>query len=475
MYLISGKIDSNTLDSWKGKKGQFVRTFGINTKRNSNEWKVSWKSIKQHINTAINRPGIEYEKCKEGKCDLDHVEANTFEGVIKKQKPFERTKIVDFVLDEETETADLIHEVHDKEFFEKLKSGEIQYVSAMVWPATGGYEIHGKGRADLPIVDAEHWQFVHHAFLKDNPAYGKDTAKVKTTCEGSDCQIQMLSSKQFTPSEYDPLSELPILFRHQNVLHLVSASKKVQNIIEEKQKNGIKICEKTLTDAYSTCNESNMKNTSFKACICKNNRDKMADNEKELEAKLKASETEKEEMKAKLKANEDKEKDMESKMKGKYSKLFASEKSDDDAKKMYAKLKSQTEDEKELKAMEDGLNESNKSRKSSEEDPEKKDMKARLQAMESSSAIPLIDSLVSIRKGKMPESELEEFVNGLSSKSYPEIKAQYDNELYLINGLQANEIKNTSEFSNQAFLPFNGSNTKPLASKTLEELSGEDY
>ena len=196
MYLIAGSIDpKNFLTSWKGRSGKFVRTFGINTTRNNNEWKVTWESIKQHIGTAINRPGIEYEKCQEGHCDLDHVEAESFEENIVKQKPYERTKIVDYILDEENESVDLIHEVNDDEFFEKIKSGEIAYVSAMVWPATGGYDMHGTGRAGLPIIDAYHWKFVHHAFLRDNPAYGKDVAQVKTTCEGENCQIQLLSAK----------------------------------------------------------------------------------------------------------------------------------------------------------------------------------------------------------------------------------------------------------------------------------------
>lgn len=200
MYLIAGSIDpKNFLTSWKGRKGKFIRTFGINTTRNNNEWKVTWKSIKQHIGTAINRPGIEYEKCQEGKCDLDHVEAESFEENIEKQKPYERTKIIDYILDEENESVDLVHEVNDgkdgDEFFDKVKNGEVQYVSAMVWPATGGYDMLGTGRAGLPIIDAYHWKFVHHAFLRDNPAYGKDTAQVKTTCEGENCQVQLLSAK----------------------------------------------------------------------------------------------------------------------------------------------------------------------------------------------------------------------------------------------------------------------------------------
>lgn len=474
MYLIAAKIDSkNTFNDYKGKVGKFVKTFGLNTKRNKNEWRVSWESIKRHINTAINRPGIEYEKCQNGKCDLDHVEAETFDSIIEKQKPFERTRIIDYVLNEDTETVDLIHEVLDDEFFEKLKSGEIQYVSAMVWPSSGGYTKHGIGRMDLPIIDAEHWEFVHHAFLKDNPAYGKDTAQVKTTCEGSDCQMQMLSSKQFTPSESDPTSDMPILYKHQNGLHLISASKKVQKIVMQKQKDGNTVNDKLLVNAYSTCNESNLANSPFKACTCGIYRSKMEDTEKlQFEMKLKASEEKEKEMESKLKANdEESKKDMESKAKSskaKYSKLFAAE-SDEDSKKMYAKLKASTDDEDELKAMDEGMEESNKARKSSVEDPKTKELQSRLQAMELKESKPMVASLVSIRKGRMPEAELIEFERSLSSKSYKEIESQYQNESFLLNGLAP--IPTAAPALKSSYLPFNGDDGKALSSKTLEEIT----
>lgn len=473
MYLTAFKIDSqNTFDKWKGKSGKFVRTFGLNTKRNKNEWRVSWQSIKRHINTAINRPGIEFEKCEGGKCDLDHVEAETFESVIKKQKPFERTKIIDYVLNEETETVDLIHEVLDDEFFEKLKSGEIQYVSAMVWPATGGYEVHGRGRADLPIVDAEHWRFVHHAFLRDNPAYGKDTATVKTTCEGSNCQVQMLSSKQITTCENDPLANLPLLIKHQNNIHLVSASKLVQDEVMKNKKDGNIINDNLLVKAYSKYKESNKKNSPFKSCTCTHSVSKMDDTEKtQFEMKLKASEDKNKEMESKLKSNtEEKEKDMESKMKArkaKYGKLFSSEKSDEDAKTMHAKLSAMSDDDDDLKAMDESLKESNKARKSATEDPEKKEMKATMKAMQSKLATPLIASLVDIRKGKMPQAELVEYEKALSSKSYNEIQTEYDNESYLINSLSSK----SSGLINSPHYEFNGGESLALSSKTLEELA----
>ncbi len=479
MYLLAATINSsNFLTSWKGKSGKFVRTFGMNTTRNNNEWRVTWDSIKQHIGTAINRPGIEFEKCQMGKCDLDHVDADSFEELIQKQKPYERTKIIDYILNEENESVDLIHQVNEgnDEFFEKIKSGEIQYVSAMVWPATGGYDIFGKGRADQPILDAYHWKYVHHAFLKDNPAYGKDVAQVKTTCEGENCQVQLLSAKLIAETtsapgtDLDPLKEIPLLYRHNDSLHLVSASQCVQKLIKEKKDVGIKITDKELATVYSECGETNGAKSSFKTCTCDTKQNSMADEDKvkELESKLKAQGEEKKELESKLKAqDENKEKEVTAR-KSRYSKLFAATTDEDDSKKMYATLKATTENKEELKAMDEEYDNHTKSRKSQTEDPEKKELQASNKAMASKLAAPMIASLVAVRKDRMPEAELTEYKVKLKAKSFVEIQTAYDNEAFLINALPAKEIEST-----KPQFEFNGNTLKSLAAKSLEEITGE--
>lgn len=469
MYLTASKINSeHILTDWKGRSGKFIRTFGLNTKRNNNEWRVTWDSIKQHINTAIGRPGIEYEKCQDDKCDLDHVDAESFDSLIRKQKPYERTKIVDYILNEETETVDLIHEVHDKEFFEKIKDGDIQYVSAMVWPATGGYDTFGIGRADQPIIDAYHWKFVHHAFLRDNPAYGRDIAKVQTTCEGKDCQVQLLSASQNT--DLDPLKEIPLLYRHNDTLHLVSAPECVQSIIKKKKDAGIKIDDKVLSIAYSECDQSNNLKSSFKTCTCDDRQNKMdEDKMKELESKLKAQEEENKKLESKLKAqDEDKEKEMVSK-KSRYSKLFAQAEDDEDSKKMYARLQATTEDKKELEAMHEEYDNHTKSKKSADENPKIKELESRLKAKDDKEIIPMIASLVAVRKDKMPQTELDAFEISLKAKSFTEIETTFNNELYVINALPAKEITQTQKFEFNG----NGSNSHALLSKSLEEIAGE--
>lgn len=543
MYLTSAEIQPNNfLTNWKGKSGKFVRTFGINTKRNNNEWRVTWESIKQHIGTAIGRPGIEYEKCVEGKCDLDHVEADSFEEILQKQKPFERTKIIDYILDEENETVDLIHQVNDneegEEFFKKIQDGDVQFVSAMVWPATGGYDMLGTGRVGLPIIDAYHWKYVHHAFLTSNPAYNEDTALVRTTCEGEDCQVQLLSARGLTAQKIalcgnckhfvdngkcalvqgtiekqalcdlhefgeilskdtiikpthtktethyrfplsavttsapgdalDPLKEIPLLYRHKNELHLVSASSCVQEIIRKKKEAGIKIDDQALAIAYSECGESNNLKSSFKTCTCsKNNLDEKE--HEEMKAKLTAAEHDKEELESKLKAQEEKhEKELESR-KAKYSKLFAQSENEEDSKKMYARLKATTEDKEDLKAINEEFEKHNTARKAQTEDPEKKEMQAAMKSMQSKLAEPLIQGLVAVRKGKMPEAELTQFTESLKAKSFTEIETQFNDESFMINSLKSNTTQTPPGYEN---FQFNGGESQALSSKSLEEIAG---
>lgn len=201
MYLSAKAVlKSNLLTKWKGRTGRFVRTFGMNSKRNKNEWRATWDSIKENIHTAINYPGIEFEACVDAKCDLDHVEAETFKENVEKQKPFARTSIIDFVLNEKEESVDLIHEVHDDKFWERLHKEEL-FVSPLIWPTKDGVTVLGKGRIGLPIIDTTSWKFVHDAFLTKDPAYGTDTATVKTMCEGKNCDVKMLSAKSLSAKE----------------------------------------------------------------------------------------------------------------------------------------------------------------------------------------------------------------------------------------------------------------------------------
>ena len=461
MYLKGQSFESNVLESWGDKKGKFVRTFGMNTKRNKNEWLATWDSIKENIHTVIGMPGIAYEECDSAGCSLTHVEADTFEEQIEKQKPFIKTKIIDYVLDETSQSVDLIHEVTDESFFEELqKADTVKFVSPLIWPTNGGITINGKGRADLPIIDAHHWKFAHQAFLNSDPAYGDDAAQVKTTCEGDNCLVQMLSAETTTANDSNltHLQETPLLYKHKGKLHLVAASQCVKDILHKKKESGIIIDDQALAIAFSECGESQNTKSSFKTCTCDSKQNKMPDEQmKEMEKKNK-------ELTAKLQAMEDeheKEKSFESK-KAKYGKLFA-DTDDEDREKMVAKLKGMDEDD-EHKAAMDVHEEMKKAKKAMHEDPEKEAMKADLKAMQAELASPMIATLLKARSDKVTKSELINYEKSLKAKSYSEIKEKYDEQLPLFGeSITKTIVDNTKNFE------FNGEEN-PLVGKTFSQI-----
>jgi len=182
------------LDEYEGQSGQFLKTFAINDKRNKNGWRAVWSGIRKNIETFKGKPGIEFVKCDQDGCDLDHTEAQTEEMSLKIQEPFRVTTTIGFTFDESTHTAYFIDKIDDPAFYEKVKSGEIKYVSPSIWPKSGGYDIIGEMENGQPMIDVWEWSGLHHAFVT-KPAFGDD-AKITATCEGQDCPVKLLTAKE---------------------------------------------------------------------------------------------------------------------------------------------------------------------------------------------------------------------------------------------------------------------------------------
>jgi len=467
MYLLAKEIpESNLLTNWKGREGKFVRTFGMNSERNKNEWRATWDSIKKYIHTALQFPGIEYEVCRADGCDLDHVEADTFEENLAKQKPFERTKIIDFILDEKNESVDLIHEVNSDEFWEKLKKREIKYVSPLIWPLVNGVQVLGHGRDDLPIIDTTAWKFVHHAFLKNNPAYGTDIATVKTMCDGVDCDVKLLQGKlsaDTTTANQENISnlqEIPLLYKHKGQLILLSASECVQNKIKEKKDSGIKIDDQALAITFSECGESRGKKakSSFKTCSCTAKQNSMPDDE--------SLKKENDELKAKLAAQEEKQNDEKSHAarKGRYAKLFANI-DEEEREKMVASLRGAEHEKDELKAAQEVDEEMKKAKKALHEGPKNEKMMARLSALEAKASTTMIEDLVSLKsKNGLAAKDVNEYHASLKGKTYDEILSKYDDNIFEIKNMKASTTK-SDDFE------FNGGELTALKGKTFSEIA----
>lgn len=465
----------------------------MNNKRNKNEWRANWNGIVEHSKSAIGMPGIAYEKCVEGKCGLDHVEADTFEETVEKQKPFKVTEIKDYTLNEDKSQVDFIHEVVDDDFWEKVKSGKIKYVSPMIWPATGGYDVVGVGRDNIPQVDAFHWKFVHHAFLEENPAFGKD-ANISAMCEGEDCQVKLLSAKdvkanqlfadtkegklfaEISEANADNLShlqEIPLLYKHKGKLHFVSASSCVQDIIKKKKEDGIEIDDQALAIAYSECGESQNLKSSFKTCTC-DARHKMSQS---LEAQLKGMEDEKEKLESKLKGMEDDEhKEATYKAsKAKYASIFKGME-EKDREDMIAKYKAAMSDDEhdkaDMKAMEDN-HEEMKSKKANDTNgtDKEKELEATLKAMQAKEIPGMISGLVALRKATgATKEELTNYNKSLQAKSYLNLQSDYTENQPAITRLAAKSQNTTGTSFNFEDTEYSGSS---LVGKTLDETFGD--
>ncbi len=471
MYLKGAQIDpKNILTEWNGREGKFVRTFGINDTRNSNEWRSTWDGILNNIKKSIGRPGIEFEKCTDAGCGLDHVEAESLEENYQKQKPFEVTNMIDYVVDEDTHTVDVIHEVHDDRFWDDLNSGKVKFVSPMIWPNNGGATSNGTGRADLPIVDTWDYEWVHMAFLEKNPAFGPN-AGVRTMCEGKNCGVQLLSANSDATADpstttLTPLKEVPLLVKHKDNLHLVSLSSSVQKIIKNKKDSGIKIDDSILSISHSECKEFTSLKSSFKTCTCEKS-NKMPDTEQqlvELKSKFKAQTDEKKDLEAKLKAQEDKDEKSQQAKKARYAKMFASTSNEDEEDKMVAILKA-TENKEDLKAAMDEYENHKNAKKAQSEDPEKKELMKANKAMMATLSEPMVAGLVALRKGKLSESDLTNYEVSLKAKSFGDIQIEYENEKYLM------AKSNSLSASIDSGLAFPDENTNhSLSAKSIDDI-----
>lgn len=444
----------------------------MNSERNENKWRASWASIKENIHTAIGMPGIAYEGCNKSGCSLTHVEADTYEENVEKQKPFIKTKIIDYVIDEDKESVDLVHEITDESFFEELQRADsVKFVSPLIWPTNDGITINGseknKNGVELPLIDTHHWKFVHQAFLNEEPAYGDDAAQVKATCEGENCQVQMLSAKLIgdattaNDTNLSHLQETPLLYKHKGSIHLVAVSQCVKDILRKKKEDGIEINDQALAIAFSECGESNKAKSSFKTCTCDDKHNNMsADENQILKTKITSLE-------AKLKAQDDeneKTKSFEAK-KGRYAKLFAGTE-DEDREKMVAKLKAD-EDKEELKAAMEVHEEMKKAKKANTDDPEKDDLKARLKAMEDENKKPMVAKLLKARSSRVSKDELIKYEKSLAAATYTQVKERYDEQLPLF----GDSIKDTIEVDNSTEFRFNGGEQSfSLKGKTFSQI-----
>ena len=175
------QLDAITYERHKDDGRLYVKTFLISDRRNRNGWRASWNSIKKHHKSFIGKPGIEYMKCGDTGCSLDHTAGPSYEESEHMQERYRVSTIVDTVLDESNHTAYAIHRIESDDFADKILRNEIRYLSPSIWP--------DRERTTMQLTDNDEWHIdttgwrgLHDAWVH-SPAYGHD-ARVIDKCAG---------------------------------------------------------------------------------------------------------------------------------------------------------------------------------------------------------------------------------------------------------------------------------------------------
>ena len=256
MLHLTASADIKLLEKYEGRNGRFVKTFLLSDKRNLNGWRTDYSAILKDGPDFVGFHGIEYLKCEQAKCTLDHTDASTYEQNLEIQKPYHITDIVDVVINDQSKMAFAIHEINSDEVWEKFQTGKLRYVSPSIWPKQGQYKVLGKTERGHHKIDVLGFKPIHLAFV-ETPAYTTENAGVYGMCDGesSDCIVKLqasLEADENTTDELAPLKEVPLLVKHKGKHVFASAPSCVQDIVMQKVKDG-KFSDRMLAEAYEEC------------------------------------------------------------------------------------------------------------------------------------------------------------------------------------------------------------------------------
>lgn len=141
-----------------------IKTFYCNDLVNENDWQATWEGLKQDAEDLPGTPIVLKE-------DLEHPKFSV-------QDMYDRGTIFDFDIDEANKQIIVYARITDLSIVERIKSGELQYVSPALIPRGSEYLKTVRG------VDVLSRTLPIHLAIVSNPAYGKEKAKISHICSG---------------------------------------------------------------------------------------------------------------------------------------------------------------------------------------------------------------------------------------------------------------------------------------------------
>lgn len=196
-----------------------LKVFYIDDTVNINNWQADWEGLKEDAKDIPGIPLVLQE-------DLQHPKFSI-------QQYFDRGTVYDYEIDEVNKKIIVYVRITDRSIVERIKSGELQYVSPAVVPRGSEYlkKVNGVDFLQRTIP-------IHLAIVGD-PAYGKEKAKMSYLCSGDakecDHRLRIMTAAK---SIYESASDC--------------VSKKIQIIKDERPTISN---EQAAAIAYSMCKE----------------------------------------------------------------------------------------------------------------------------------------------------------------------------------------------------------------------------
>ena len=141
-----------------------LKVFYIDDTVNINNWQATWEGLKQDAKDIPGIPLVLQE-------DLQHPKFSV-------QQYFDRGTVYDYEIDEVNKKIIVYVRITDKTIVERIKSGELQYVSPAVIPRGSEYL---KKRNGIDILERT---IPIHLAIVGEPAYGPEKAKMTYLCSG---------------------------------------------------------------------------------------------------------------------------------------------------------------------------------------------------------------------------------------------------------------------------------------------------
>jgi len=173
IQLTGSSSHIETLDSFDGKSGKFVKTFLINDDLNANLWGATEEAILKNLKGFVGKPTVEFFLPNGVR---DHPTGQTIQEAEQIQEDFRVGDIIAVGQDDSTGNFWMISTITNDRTFKNIQNGEIQFTSPSIWPKTQGGDRFANIQEDfIPL----------HNALVDDPAFGKGQAKVQGWCDGT--------------------------------------------------------------------------------------------------------------------------------------------------------------------------------------------------------------------------------------------------------------------------------------------------